>query len=199
MHKSSYISKILLAIIPLLLLAGYFERYLTLLPQYFYTGEVYAYSNLKTENFNLNLNLAKFESVPLTLIERIGSLEVDEWKVKRVQNYLKNRGAPLASKAKFLVQSAKYYRIDYRLVAAISIIESSGGRNTYRPYNAWGWGGAEAAFTFRSWEEAIMTVSRGLAGYYAGGANTPAEIAPRYNPHTPKEWSRKVTFVMSQM
>lgn len=131
--------------------------------------------------------------------KKLEMMDVDQKKVKKVRNYLAGRGAPLASKAEYLVKTADQFGIDYRLVAAISIIESGGGKYAYRPYNAWGWGGAMNPYTFSSWEEAIYTVSRGLSRYYASGRVTPQQIAPRYNPHTPNEWSRKVEFVMSQM
>ncbi len=126
-------------------------------------------------------------------------MDVDQIKVRKVRNYLAARGAPLASKAEYLVKTAQEFGLDYRLVAAISIIESGGGKYAYRPYNAWGWGGSMQAFTFSSWEEGIYTVTRGLSRYHASGLITPKQIAPRYNPHTPNEWSRKVEFVMSQM
>jgi hypothetical protein len=197
-NNKSYITNILLAIIPLILVVGYFERYLNLIPQYFFSDTVFA-SSETIEKKSTQVQLKELETIPTTLIDKISSVNVPEWKVSRVRSFLKNRGAPLATKARYLVQAAQYYGIDYRLVASISIIESSGGKNTYRPYNAWGWGGAENAFTFKSWEDSITTVSRGLAGYYAGGAVTPTQIAPTYNPHTPKEWARKVTFIMAQM
>lgn len=197
MFSKSYTTKLLLAIIPVILITGYFERFIYLLPQYFSKSEVYATnSELRYDN---NVELPEFKTIPVSLIEKIKGISVETSKVNSVKSYLSQRNSPLASKAKFLVQSAKYFGIDYRLVAAISIIESSGGIHTYRPYNAWGWGGAEAAFTFKNWEEAIVTVSRGLGGYYARGADTPREIAPTYNPHTPNEWSSKVTHVMALM
>lgn len=122
-----------------------------------------------------------------------------ERKVANVQNYLTKRGAPLASKARYLVQTAYDFGLDYRLVAAISIIESSGGKYCYRQYNAWGWGGAQG-INFKSWEDAIYTISRGLAlGYYARGAVTPEQIGPAYNPHTPQEWAAKVRYVMAEI
>lgn len=165
-----------------------------------------------TFNSNTGVVLATFNPTPTTYIKnntkeleysqvskKLESLNVDQQKVNKVRAYLAGRRSPLAAKAEYLVKMAEEFGIDYRLVAAISIIESSGGIHTYRPYNAWGWGGAAGAFTFKNWEEAIYTVSRGLSRYYAAGLTTPRLIAPRYNPHTPGEWSRKVEYVMSQM
>lgn len=130
---------------------------------------------------------------------KLAELSVDRAKVERVRSYLAKRNAPLANHAEYMVRVADEFGLDYRLIPAISVIESNGGRNAYRPYNAWGWGGAAAAYTFNNWEESIYTVGRGLSRYYSYGRITPKQIAPMYNPHTPNEWSRKVSFVMSQM
>jgi len=57
---------------------------------------------------------------------------IDPKKVEQVRKYLSNRNAPLAEYAEVLVTYAHEYDIDYRLVAAISIIESGGGENCFR-------------------------------------------------------------------
>jgi hypothetical protein len=161
------------------------------------SNTVFAAEGLEVESTQV---VSSNELVDYRVVSRkLESLKVDQRKVKAVRNYLAGRGSPLASKAEYLVKTADEFGIDYRLVAAISIIESGGGKYTYRPYNAWGWGGSVIPFTFKSWEEGIYTVTRGLSKYKASGLVTPKQIAPRYNPHTPNEWSRKVEFVMSQM
>jgi len=134
------------------------------------------------------------------LKEKFGKTDQNfKQKTEKINTYLQNRNAPLAIYSEYIVLLANKYDLDYRLVPAISIIESGGGENLYRPYNAWGWGGAKG-HTFDSWEESIYTVTRGIAeGYNQRGAATPEEIAPNYNPHTPDEWGSKVQLVMNQM
>lgn len=119
-------------------------------------------------------------------------------KVQNIENYMGRRNTPLKDEAHYITMIANKYGIDYRLVPAISIIESSGGLKLYRKYNAWGWGGA-SGFTFENWEHSIYVVSRGLGGYYSMGLDTPKKMAPRYNPHTPNEWGAKVEMVMNQI
>ncbi len=121
-----------------------------------------------------------------------------EQKAKNIENYMSRRNSPLKDEARYIVIMANKFGIDYRLVPAISIIESSGGLKLYRRYNAWGWGGA-SGFTFENWEHSIYVVSKGLSGYYSMGLNTPERMAPRYNPHTPNEWGAKVRMVMNQI
>ena len=119
----------------------------------------------------------------------------DSTKVANIRNYLAKRNAPLADYAEEFVKAADQYDIDYRIVASISVIESGGGKNCFRPYNGWGWG----KMTFSSWEEGIWTVSKGIAKYYSRGLNTPKLISTYYCPPTADIWAGKVQFVMDKM
>jgi hypothetical protein len=197
LNKSLFI-KIYLILLINILVFGYLLKAFDDIPQSFQFEKEVQASNL-VDNINNNVDLYVFQPIPSSLTEKINGVEIDKAKSNRVKKYFESINAPLASQAVFLVKTASYYKIDYRLVAAISVIESCGGKYTYRRYNAWGWGGSSHALTFKSWEEAIITVSRGLGKYYSVGANTPNEIAWSYNPVTPKEWASKVNFVMSRM
>lgn len=114
-------------------------------------------------------------------------------RVENVRSFLASRNSPLADYAQEFVNAANTYGIDYRLVPAISIIESSGGLHTFRSYNAWGWG----KMSFNNWTEAIWTVSEGLGNYYKKGMTTPRTIAPVYCPPSASSWASKVQGVMN--
>lgn len=116
-------------------------------------------------------------------------------KIENIRKYLIKRNSPLADYAKEFVDAANTYGIDYRLVAAISIIESSGGIHCFRTYNAWGWGKSG----FDSWEDGIWAVSKGLGKYYAGGRDTPEKIATRYCPPNAVKWGNNVSYIMNQI
>jgi len=120
---------------------------------------------------------------------------VDPEQIAKVKEYLSQRNAPLAEYADVIVSAAVEYNIDYRLVAAISVIESEGGKNCFRAYNAWGWG----RMSFDSWEDGIYTVTEGLSKYYAKGATTPALISQSYCPPSAESWASKVEYVMNQI
>lgn len=152
---------------------------------------VYATNTVNLEQSNVeDLNVDKTR-------ETVTNAEVistdDQIKIDKIRNYLGSRNAPLAEYAEEFVKAANHYGIDYRLVAAISIIESSGGIHCFRTYNAWGWG----KMNFSSFTEGIWTVSKGLSSYYASGLDTPSEIAYRYCPPSAVDWARKVNYVMS--
>lgn len=192
------ISKVAVLVLPLVLMMGYTLKFLESMPQSFvFANERIVYQS-ELEFPEKNVSLSTLSVKPSSLKEKIAAIVVSESQVRGVYSYLKKINAPLAPKSRFMVQCAKYFGIDYRIVAAISVKESTGGKFAYRPYNAWGWGGSNG-YSFSSWEESIITVSRGIARYYARGANTPARMAPSYNPVTPKEWAAGVSHIMSQM
>ena len=116
-------------------------------------------------------------------------------KISNIRKFLEGKNSPLAAYAEDLVDAAREYGIDYRLVAAISIVESSGGLYNFRPYNAWGWGKSG----FENWKDAIWSVSKGLGNYYAKGLDTPYEIGRVYCPPSSDSWSRKVSSLMRKI
>lgn len=75
--------------------------------------------------------------------------------------------SPLVDFAQELVDAADYYDLDWRLLPALSMQESSGGVQACG-YNPFGWG--SCGIPFSSWDEAIWGVAQALAQgrYYAG-------------------------------
>ncbi len=113
-------------------------------------------------------------------------------RVIAVRNYLQSIGAPLATHANTFVKVADTYGLDYRLLPAISVIESTGGKFLFRPYNPFGWGRRG----FASFDQAIWHVGRGIrTGYYNKGFTNPYAIAKVYCPPNSNEWARKVVYV----
>lgn len=79
------------------------------------------------------------------------------------------------------IQAADGNHIDYRLLIAISLAESSGCKN-YLYNNCWGFGSASGLVHFTSIEEGINYVSGKLSQKpYAG--KTDFQIAQIYGPH----------------
>ncbi|MEA3357141.1 MAG: hypothetical protein U9Q67_01790 [Patescibacteria group bacterium] len=111
----------------------------------------------------------------------------------RIRDFYSRWNAPMASSADYIVEVSDNFGLDWRLIPAISVIESSGGNYCFRSYNAFGWG----KMGFSSYEQAIYTVANGLANSY--GTSNPYHIAPRYNPVTPDAWASKVASSMNQI
>ncbi len=125
--------------------------------------------------------------------KRLEVIERREKKAQRIRNFYSRWNAPMAEQAYYIVEISEHFGIDYRLIPAISIVESSGGKYCFKPYNPFGWGKSG----FNSFEDAIYTVARGLSQGY--GTDDPYIIGPTYNPVTPDAWSSKVDRLMKQI
>lgn len=130
--------------------------------------------------------------------EQLRERDLNYQRAKKIETYLRvNRNnAPLADYAEKFVEVANKYGLDYRLLPAIAVMESGGGKSLFRPYNAWGYG----KYSFNSFEEGIEIVGKGLKeGYIDKGRVTPAQIAPIYCPPNATNWARSVQKFMNEI
>ncbi len=89
-------------------------------------------------------------------------------RVRILASYLKQNDSPLVPFAADFVQMADRYNLDWKLVAAISGVESTFGKEIpANSYNAWGWGVyGDNVVRFKSWDDGITTISQGLREKY---------------------------------
>ncbi|HTK03191.1 MAG TPA: hypothetical protein VL401_00245 [Alphaproteobacteria bacterium] len=130
---------------------------------------------------------------------KVNSEETEfDFRVSNLKNFLEKHNSPLVEYADEFVNSADTYGIDYRLVPAISGVESTFGKHIpYKSYNAYGWANGEYKFT--SWENSIDHVSKTLKlKYIDRGAPSIAKIARRYAPPS-TTWGRNVGFFMTKI
>lgn len=125
-----------------------------------------------------------------------------------IDSYYASHDMPLAGYGKKLVEEADKNGIDWRLLAAISVKEQSGGivlpyncPGGSKNYNAWGWGSGSICFT--SFDEAIEVVSQNLGGnnprtheYYKGST---FEKLHSYNGTVDSEYPKKVMQIMDSI
>lgn len=120
-------------------------------------------------------------------------------RVLKLSNYLARKNSPMASKADKFVAVADKYNMDWRLVPAISGVESNFGR--FIPegsYNAYGWAGGN--YRFESWEDSIETVTRELKSNYVDrGAVTVNQIGVIYCPPNSYNWTAGTNQFMSEI
>jgi hypothetical protein len=152
-------------------------------------------NNIENLSISTSVDIEENIIVKGVVINETPQYTPDARKVENLRNYLAGRQAPLADYAEEFVKAADHYNIDYRIIAAISVIESGGGKHTFRPYNAWGWGRK----SFTNWTEGIWTVSAGISEYYARGLTRPELIAPYYCPPNAVKWAQNINFVMNQI
>ena len=123
-----------------------------------------------------------------------------------LQRFLVTHGSPMAPFAGDFISAAHKYGVNWRLIVAISGVESGFGRvipessNGALSYNAWGWTGGSGTFNgfanFSSWSSAIYAITSGIAHAY--GNQSPFVMQPVYDPPNP-QWSYEVQSYMNQL
>jgi len=127
--------------------------------------------------------------------------KISDSRVRVLAEYLKQHNSPLAPYAVTFVGVADKYDLDWKLVAAISGVESTFGREIpYESYNGWGWGiYGDNMIRFSSWNEGIETISEGLRNKYINkwGAQDVYAIG-RFYAASPT-WAQRVIYFMDSI
>lgn len=122
-------------------------------------------------------------------------------RVKVLKEYLASYNSPLANNAETFVKQADIYQLDWKLVAAISGVESTFAHQIpYNTNNAWGWGiHGDNMIYFDSYDEAIETISKSLRKNYMNkwGAQDVYQIGKFYA--ASPTWAQRVDYFMNQI
>ncbi len=132
-------------------------------------------------------------------------MEVRKERAEAIDTYFENIKAPLAGYGMKFVIEAELHDIDWRLLPAIAMAESTGGIHACKkvPNSVFGYGSCK--FGFKSIDESIETVAKSLGGnnpktakYYAD--KTTEQILKTYNPdHIAPGYSKKVMNIMAKI
>lgn len=130
-----------------------------------------------------------------------GQLARDE-RVDKLRAYLMAHDSPLTDEASHFIAEADRLGLDWKLVAAISGVESTFGKHTPPgSYNGWGWGiptGAQSGIAFSNWKEGITAVSEGLKNRYINRGAISIEQIGRIYAASPR-WAGNVRFFLNQI
>lgn len=134
-------------------------------------------------------------SAKLSLVKTEGFSDL---RAVKLNKYLKSHKSPLAMYSDDFIYWADKYHLDWRLVPAITGVESTfGKRIPFKSYNAYGW--ANGDYKFISWESSIEIVSKTLRKkYYDKGAVNIDKIADRYAPPS-STWGKNVKYFMNKI
>jgi hypothetical protein len=118
-------------------------------------------------------------------------------RARALRNVFTKHNSPLADEAQNYVRYADLYGVDWKLLPAISGLESSFGIYLIQgSYNAYGWGGGR--IYFESWEDGIRTINKALRQNYINrGAADVWSIGPIYA-ESPT-WSVRVNVLMNEI
>ena len=129
-------------------------------------------------------------------------IEQADSRVEIVRQFLERYNSPLEPYAPDLVAASERYELDFRLLPAIAMQESTACKRIIKDsYNCWGWGIYGSKVTkFNNYPEAIETISKGLHEKYSSrGLITPHEVGKMYNPSNTNNWADNVTIFMDRM
>lgn len=120
-----------------------------------------------------------------------------------VRQFLAKHNSQLETYAPDLIAAAERYDLDFRLLPAIAMQESTACRRIpENSHNCWGWGIYGGKVTrFDNYPHAIETISRTLSTKYREkhGLVTPYEVGRLYNPSNTNNWAENVTHFMQEM
>lgn len=131
-------------------------------------------------------NIDPFDFFPFNReeVEKAKTLKVQ---AEAIDAYFRARNMPLEGTGMIMAEAAYDNELDWRLLPALAVRESTGGINKCKTveHNFFGWGSCK--YGFDSDEEAIEKVARNLGGnnpktaYHYAGKDT-KEILQKYNP-----------------
>ncbi|MBT4121309.1 MAG: hypothetical protein HOA57_03605 [Candidatus Magasanikbacteria bacterium] len=116
-------------------------------------------------NFFANLSKNKMDDVMLALLVNAGKIENEvvkkDVRSQKINKYFEERNMPLEGYGKQFIKIADKYDLDWRLLPAIAVRESSGGKHLLNN-NPFGWGSCKIAF--KDFNESIEVVGMNLSG-----------------------------------
>lgn len=153
-------------------------------------------------------NYQNFRALPdysRTTIEQTVEITKGDGRVAQLINFFKNNKSTLNLQAETFVEVADQYSLDYRLLPAIAMQESKGGK--YMPKgsnNPFGYGISGGKITkFASLEEAIEAVTKSIKdNYYDQGLKTPEEMMTKYAPasiNSQPTWAEAISAYINQI
>ncbi len=123
-------------------------------------------------------------------------------RVEAVEDFLSYYKSALTPFADEIVAIADKYELDYRLLPAIAMQESTLCKKAPKnSYNCWGFGIYGKKVTrFDNYNDAIEAVTKTLATKYkAIGLETPEQIMSKYNPVSTGTWAQGVSGYMDRL
>lgn len=121
---------------------------------------------------SLASHIASLDTAPVTKVE-VSVEDLRKQRADAIDSYFRDRSMPLEGTGMAFVLVAEKYGLDWRLLPAISVRESSGGKAGCG-HNPFGWGSCKLN-NFGSYEQAIEALGKNLGGasaktarYYAG-------------------------------
>lgn len=150
-------------------------------------------------------NFKLYAALPQSSSIEVADITPKDGRAKIIENFFKGYNSPLSGYARDFVKTADKYKLDPKLLPAIAMQESLGGKKVIsNSYNPFGWGIYDKLVVrFSSWEEGIERVGRSLREDYLNrGLNSPAQIMTKYTPPSLAKggtWAKGVSSFMEEL
>lgn len=146
-----------------------------------------------------------YQSIPTSQTSVSAEIQRTDARAKIVEDFFKGHSSPLNSHSQLFIEVADKYQLDWRLLPAISMQESNGGKkiptHSFNPFGYGIYGGKVIKFT--SFEEAIEKVGLALrTDYLDQGLTSPNSIMAKYTPPALEKgggWAKGVTHFMEEL
>lgn len=146
-----------------------------------------------------------YQALPESQTQISGEIQKVDARSKIIENFFKEHNSLLAEYSGEFIEVADKYSLDYRLLPAIAMQESSGAKRVIEgSFNPFGYGiYGDKVLRFESWEDGIATVAKGLKeNYIDQGLKTPYQIMTKYTPPSLEKggaWAIGVNSFMSEL
>lgn len=134
----------------------------------------------------------------------ISSVEVEnhDARILSLDEFFASYNSPLEGHAKTIIDEADKNKIDYRLLPAIAMQESTLCKKIIKnSFNCWGFGIYGGKVTkFDNYDHAIKVITSTLAKKYVQkGYVSPEEIVKKYTPSDTGRWPEVVNMIMTRL
>lgn len=152
-----------------------------------------------------NQNFKLYSALPANNNQIAQVINFGDARLILVRDFFKKYNSPLKDVDAKFIEVADKYGLDFRLLPAIAMQESLGGKRVIKSsYNPFGYGiYGDLVIKFASWEEAIERVGKALKQDYVNqGLNTPDKIMAKYTPPSLSSggtWAKGVNSFMQQL
>lgn len=170
----------------------------------FFAITLSAYLNIVKQVIPQTNNFRIYASLPESGMTVSENIEKVDARAKIIEDFFKGYKAPLFEFSSEFVAVADKYQLDWRLLPAIAMQESNGGKRVIKdsnnPFGYGIYGGS--VLKFSSFEEAIERVGKGLREDYLNkGLKTPNQIMAKYTPPAVPSgsWAKGVTTFIEEL
>lgn len=144
----------------------------------------------------------QFQALPNDTSQSSVEVTPSDARVQALDDFFEKYDSPLYGHALTIVAEADKHNIDYRLLPAIAMQESTLCKRIIKnSHNCWGFGIYGGKVTrFSNFDEAISTVTSTLAKKYVQkGLVNPHDIVKLYTPSDTGKWPQVVSLIMQKL